>query len=384
VITEAAVREALRSVEDPELRQSIVDLHMVRRLSVVDGQVDVDIALTVAGCPLHERIRADVEAALRDLEGLAGVNIRLSVMNEEERRQAFAAAFRLAEARQQGRAAPPPPPAAPSAPRDREIPVRATAPAGPPLLDRATRTKLIGIASGKGGVGKSTVTANLAVAMSRLGHRVGLMDMDVYGFSQGRLFGVAGEPAVTDDQKIVPWSSHGVKLVSMGMFVPEDQAIIWRGPMLGKMMQQFFSDVAWGDLDFLFIDLPPGTGDVALDMAQKVHHARLVVVTTPQPVATQVAQRTATLARRTDQVILGVVENMSYLRCSHGEKLEPFGHGGGVQLARQLGVPLLGQIPLEISVREGGDNGRPIVAQDADSEAARIFLDIADTIQLMS
>jgi ATP-binding protein involved in chromosome partitioning len=380
LVSETAVIDALRAVKDPELNQSIVDLHMVRQVDVSDdGQVGVDIALTVAGCPLHHRIQQDVERVLQDLAGVRGVAINLSVMNEEERRQAFAAAFRMArpggtEAR---------PPERPRAQAGERIPVRSgPAPAaGPAMLDPTTKTRLIGIASGKGGVGKSTVTANLAVALARLGHRVGVMDMDIYGFSQGRLFGVEGEPEVTPDQKIIPWEAHGVKLVSMGMFVPEDQAIIWRGPMLGKMMQQFFSDVAWGDLDYLLIDLPPGTGDVALDMAQKVNHAHLVVVTTPQPVATQVATRTAALAQRTGQHIIGVIENMSYIRCPHGDELEVFGRGGGQSLAAALKVPLLGRIPLESDVREGGDTGEPIVLARGDSEAGQVFLGIAEKIQ---
>jgi ATP-binding protein involved in chromosome partitioning len=377
VLTEAAIVDSLRSVQDPELRQSIVDLHMVRGVHVNADHVDVDVALTVAGCPLHQRIESDIKEALGRVEGVEAVNVKLSVMNDEERRQAFQAAFRLREATP---AAAPPPPAA-ARPRERvEIPVIPRTAPGPALLQPSTPTAIIGVMSGKGGVGKSTVTANLAAAIARLGHRTGLMDIDVYGFSQGRLFGVRGEPRVNEDEKIVPWESHGVRLVSMGMFVPEDQAVVWRGPMLGKMMQQFFSDVAWGELDFLLMDLPPGTGDLALDVAQKVHHASLVLVTTPQAVATHVAARAANVAQRAGQTILGVVENMSFVRCPHGDRLEIFGHGGGEELARSLKVPLLGQVPLEAAVREGADGGRPIVLSDPDSEAAGVFLNIANRL----
>jgi ATP-binding protein involved in chromosome partitioning len=379
------VRERLRRVKDPELRHSIVDLHMVRDVRVAGGEVDVDVALTVSGCPLHQRIEQDVKEAVADLDGVSRVGVRLSVMDEAERRQAFQAAFQLAE---RGHAAPSAPAAAPApaaarstAPQSPEIPVITRQPRGPALLEPTTSTTIIGVASGKGGVGKSTVTANLAVALARLGHRVGLMDMDVYGFSQGRMLGVQGEPQVNAEQKILPWEAHGVSLVSMGMFVPEDQAIIWRGPMLGKMMQQFFSDVAWGDLDYLLMDLPPGTGDVALDVAQRVHHASLLLVTTPQPVATHVATRAANVAQRAGQTIRGVIENMSYIRCPHGDRLEVFGQGGGAQLAALLHVPLLGQIPLEAGVRQGGDEGVPIVISDPDSEGGRIFLEIARQLQ---
>lgn len=374
-LTEAAVVDSLRSVQDPELRQSIVDLHMVRGVHVNASHVDVDVALTVAGCPLHHRIEADIKETLSHVDGVGDVSVNLSVMNDEERKQAFQAAFRL---RQKEPAAPAP---ASEKPRERlEIPVIPRQAPGPALLQPTTTTAIIGIMSGKGGVGKSTVTANLAAALARLGHRVGLMDVDVYGFSQGRLFGVRGEPRVNESQKIVPWERHGVRLVSMGMFVPEDQAVVWRGPMLGKMMQQFFTDVAWGDLDFLLMDLPPGTGDVALDVAQRVHHASLILVTTPQPVATHVAARAANVAQRAGQTILGVIENMSYVRCPHGDRLEIFGHGGGEELARALKVPLLGQVPLEADVREGADVGNPIVLANPDTEASEVFLKVASRI----
>ncbi len=383
-LDEQSIRTALAAVKDPELGQSIVDLGMVRQVTVDStGAVAVEVALTVAGCPLHERIDQDVRAAVGQVPGVRDLTVRLDVMDETERRQAFAAAVRLSEARRGAPAAPPPPRPAASASRD--IPVRTgpRAPAGPALLQPTTRTRIIGVASGKGGVGKSTVTANLAVALAQKGYKVGLMDIDVYGFSQGRIMGATGQPDVTEDQKIIPWDRHGVKLVSMGMFVPEDQAIVWRGPMLGKMMQQFFSDVVWGDLDWLVVDMPPGTGDLALDVAQKVRHAKLLMVTTPQAVAMHVARRAAGVAERIGQSIVGVVENMSYVRCPHGDRLEVFGRGGGKHLADALNVPLLAQIPLEPDVRAGGDRGEPVVAAAPTSEAARIFLQLAERLDHM-
>ena len=378
-LDDARIRTALAAVKDPELGQSIVDLGMVRQIQVEEsGAVAVEVALTVAGCPLHERIDQEVRQAVGTVAGVTRVAVQLEVMNDQERRQAFAAAVRLSEAR---RAAPAAPRSAPAA--NREIPVRSgpAAPAGPALLQPNTPTRIIGVASGKGGVGKSTVTANLAVALAQRGYKVGLMDIDVYGFSQGRIMGASGQPEVTDDQKIMPWDRYGVKMVSMGMFVPEDQAIVWRGPMLGKMMQQFFTDVVWGDLDWLVVDMPPGTGDVALDVAQKVRHARLLMVTTPQSVAMHVARRAAGVAERIGQSIVGVVENMSYVRCPHGDRLEVFGRGGGKHLADALNVPLLAQVPLEPGVRGGGDSGEPVVAADPTSEAARTFLQLAERLE---
>ncbi|MBX5467517.1 MAG: Mrp/NBP35 family ATP-binding protein [Firmicutes bacterium] len=348
MITESTIREALRKVRDPELGRSIVDLNMVRRVSVTGGQVTVAVALTVAGCPLHQRISDDVQAAVAALPGVESVAVELETMTEAERRQLFARTVH-------------------QEPRDTVA----------PLLAESSPTAIIAVASGKGGVGKSTVTANLAVALHRLGSRVGVMDLDIYGFSQGRLFGVDSKAQVGPDQRILPWQAYGVHLVSMGMFVPEQQAIIWRGPMLGKAMQQFFQDVAWPPLDFLLLDLPPGTGDVALDIAQRVRRARLVLVTTPQTVATQVARRAAEVARRTGQEVLGVIENMSWVVCPHGERLAVFGEGGGQALATALGVPLLGQIPLEPALRQGGDEGRPLTATAPESETAEAFLAVA-------
>lgn len=367
MVNHGMVLSALGAVTDPELHYDIVTLNMVRNIAIQGSDVTVDVALTVAGCPLHQRIEQDVTEAVKKLPGVSGVNVRLDVMNDEERRTAFSRAFQ----KSQGDKANGQPDARPQA-----------APSGSwsPMLQDDSPTVVLGIASGKGGVGKSTVTANLAVALERLGFRVGVMDMDIYGYSQGRMLGARGQAQANPQQKIIPWNAHGVHVVSMGMFVPENQAVVWRGPMLGKMMQQFFTDVAWPELDYLLIDLPPGTGDVALDVAQRLPKASLVIVTTPQLVAREVATRTADVAARANQRVLGVIENMSYIPMGGGERMEIFGRGGGEQLSKDLDVPLLGQIPLEPSVREGGDRGTPVLLNAPDSEAAITFLQVAQKI----
>ncbi len=393
MLDQARVLEALESVEDPELHQSIVTLNMVRNVEIqTSGDIAVDVALTVDGCPLHAKITSDVTAVLKKFPDVRDVTVNLSVMNEQERRVAFQRAF---EGAQKKRAAnhetpaagsrvsmTPPPPKAPAssggAPKIGPLPGQ-----GPALgmMSDADSTVIIGVASGKGGVGKSTVTANLAVALASLGAQVGVIDMDIYGFSQGRMFGAKEKAKVNAQEKIIPWFVHGVHLVSMGMFVEEGQAIVWRGPMLGKMMQQFFSDVAWPKLDYLLIDLPPGTGDVALDIAQKVRKAKLVLVTTPQEVATNVAHRAGDVATRAHQEIIGVIENMSYVLCPHGERMDIFGTGGGKALADMFTVPLLGQVPLESVVRESGDRGYPVALSNQNSPASAVFLSIAQGIQ---
>lgn len=366
MVDQGAILTKLRAVKDPELQQNIVDLHMVRAVDVdATGQVHIEIALTVSGCPLHEQIEHDVRQAIMSLGDVREVSVDLSVMDAEERKKAFAAAFQRSS--HQSQTLEPKIGTLPGQPRT-----------GGSDIHAAT---IIGVASGKGGVGKSTVTANLAVALSRIGARVGLMDLDIYGFSQGRMFGAREGAKSNEQDKLLPWRYHDVSVVSMGMFVPENQAIIWRGPMLGKIMDQFFQDVAWPELDFLLIDLPPGTGDVALNVAQKLPAASLIMVTTPQSVATQVARRAAEVAVRAHQSILGVIENMSYLTCPHGEVLHPFGEDGGRILADELGVPLLGQVPLEAEVRHGGDTGSPITVAHPNSEAAQAFLTIAEKIK---
>jgi ATP-binding protein involved in chromosome partitioning len=248
-----------------------------------------------------------------------------------------------------------------------------------PFVHAATR--VIAIASGKGGVGKSSVTTNLAIALSRQGNDVAALDADVWGFSMPRMLGIEKPPELSDDKVILPPSAHGIRLISMGFFVPEDQAVVWRGPMLHKALEQFLTDVAWGEPDYLLVDMPPGTGDVSISMSQFLPRAEVVVVTTPQPAAQAVAQRAAAMAEKVELDVVGVIENMSWFRGDDGKAYEIFGSGGGQALADQLGVPLLGRIPLVAALREGGDTGAPIVVTEPESEAARTFTDIAARLQ---
>src|SRR3954453_6388527 len=249
---------------------------------------------------------------------------------------------------------------------------------------RTARTRVIAVASGKGGVGKSSVTTNLAVALARMGKDVAAIDADVWGFSMPRMLGVENGPELTDENLMIPPSGHGVRLLSMGFFVPEDQAVIWRGPMLHKALEQFLTDVAWGEPDYLVIDMPPGTGDVSLSMSQFLPRAEVVIVTTPQPAAQAVAQRAAAMAEKVELYVIGVVENMSWFRGDDGKAYAIFGAGGGEELADRLEVPLLGKVPLVAALREGGDNGAPIVVADPDSEAARVFVSIAEQIDAIA
>ena len=246
------------------------------------------------------------------------------------------------------------------------------------------RTRVIAVASGKGGVGKSTVTTNLAVALARMGKDVAAIDADVWGFSMPRMLGVENGPELTEDNLMIPPSGHGVRLLSMGFFVPEDQAVIWRGPMLHKALEQFLTDVAWGEPDYLVIDMPPGTGDVSLSMSQFLPRAEVVIVTTPQPAAQAVAQRAAAMAEKVELEVIGVVENMSWFRGDDGVAYEIFGAGGGRQLADRLEVPLLGEVPLVQALREGGDTGAPIVVTDPESESAAAFVSIAEQLDAIT
>ena len=246
------------------------------------------------------------------------------------------------------------------------------------------RTRVIAVASGKGGVGKSSVTTNLAVTLARMGKDVCALDADVWGFSMPRMLGVENGPELTEENQMIPPSGHGVRLLSMGFFVPEDQAVIWRGPMLHKALEQFLTDVAWGEPDYLIIDMPPGTGDVSLSMSQFLPRAEVVIVTTPQPAAQAVAQRAAAMAAKVELDVIGVVENMSWFSGDDGKEYEIFGHGGGQALADHVGVPLLGRIPLVAALREGGDDGEPIVITDPGSEAAQQFTAIAEQIDAVT
>ena len=355
--TQDQVRRALSRVIDPELRRPITDLGMVESVEIADGVVTVGVLLTVAGCPLKDTITADTRREVGALEGVSGVEVRLGVMTDEQRAEL--------RARLRGGAAEP------------EI----------PFTRPGSLTRVYAVTSGKGGVGKSSVTANLAAAMAAQGLSVGVVDADIYGFSIPRMLGVERVPTQLDGM-IVPPVAHGVKVISIGMFVEDKQPVIWRGPMLHRAVQQFLSDVFWGDLDVLLLDLPPGTGDVTISVAQLLPGAEILVVTTPQTAAAEVAERTGLIAVQTKQKVVGVVENMSYLVQPDGSHLEIFGSGGGRTVSRSLStalgyeVPLLARLPLDIALREGSDRGVPAtVAADgapiADAPAALALADVA-------
>ena len=357
--TTDAVHAALATVDDPEIRKPITDLGMVKSVDVApDGSVAVGVYLTVAGCPMRDTITSRVTAAVSAVEGVTGVQVELDVMSATQRQEMQA---RLR---------------AESGVTEREI----------PFAKPGSLTRVYAVASGKGGVGKSSVTVNLAAAMARSGLSVGVVDADIYGHSVPRMLGVTGRPTQVEDM-IMPPSAHDVKVISIGMFVADNAPVVWRGPMLHRALQQFLSDVFWGDLDVLLMDLPPGTGDIAISVAQLVPPAELLVVTTPQQAAAEVAERAGTIALQTHQQIAGVVENMSWLPCPHcGERVDVFGSGGGQAVAdglsRSLGapVPLLGQVPLDTRLREGGDTGRPLVLDDPSAPASQALQQVADKL----
>ena len=352
--TEDQVRAALAGVKDPEIRRPITDLGMVKGVEVgPDGLVTVQVWLTVAGCPLRETITRDVTAAVAPLPGVTDVRVDLDVMSEEQRRQ-------LQDNLRGGTAA-------------NEI----------PFAKPGSLTRVYAVASGKGGVGKSSVTVNLAAALAARGLSVGVVDADIYGHSMPRMLGATGRPTQVE-QMIMPPVAHGVKVISIGMFTAGNTAVVWRGPMLHRALQQFLADVYWGDLDVLLMDLPPGTGDIAISVAQLVPGAEILVVTTPQPAAAEVAERAGAIALQTHQQVVGVVENMSWLELPDGSRMEVFGSGGGAvvaaALSRALGtsVPLLGQIPLDTRLREAGDDGVPLVLSAPDSPAAQALLGVTE------
>ena len=332
------VMAALETVIDPEIHRPIIDLNMTSAEQVtIDGStVTVEVLLTTAGCPLRTTINADVIKAVGAIEGVENVKVDMGVMSDEQKKA-------LREKLNGGRP-------------EREI----------PFAQPNSLTRVIAVTSGKGGVGKSSMTANLAATMTQAGLKVGVMDADIYGFSIPRMLGVDHDPQVIDGMIIPPVGASGIKVMSIGMFVPDGQPVIWRGPMLHRALQQFLADVFWGDLDVLFIDMPPGTGDVAISIAQLLPNSEVLVVTTPQVAAAEVAERAGSIASQTQQKVIGVVENMSYLPQPDGSQLELFGSGGGAsvsaRLTAQLGyeVPLLAQVPLDIALREGGDAGRPV------------------------
>jgi ATP-binding protein involved in chromosome partitioning len=371
-LSERQVIEALTPVTDPELGVSIVELDMVKAVNIRRGDVPQTQALTVVGCPLRAEITRRVTEALTPLGGVKDVVVELTVMTPEE--------LDRVRARMQGGHN-----GAGHAHGAGHTHGAGAAPLGHEQGRANTfgvpgsRTRVIGISSGKGGVGKSSVTVNLAISLARAGFDVGLLDADVYGFSVPRMLGIDAEPGV-QDSKMVPPVAYGVHVMSMGFFVDEDQPVMWRGPMLHKALEQFLVDVAWGEPDFLLIDMPPGTGDVALSMAQYLPTSEVYVVTTPQAAAKRVAQRSAYMAKKIKLPVRGVIENMSWFRGDDGHRYELFGRGGGAELAEELGVPFLGQIPLATALREGGDDGRPVTVADPSSEASEAFAAIAGQI----
>ena len=359
--TAEQVAQALAGVNDPEIHRPITELGMVKEINIeADGTVRVGIWLTVAGCPLRDTINREVTGAVTALPGVRQVKVELDVMSETQRREL--------QTRLRGSAAP-----AQGGKSEKEIPF-----AQPDSL-----TKVYAVASGKGGVGKSSVTVNLAVALAAMGRKVGLLDADIYGHSVPRMLGVTARPTQVE-QMIMPPSAHGVSAISAGMLKKGNEPLPLRGPILHKLLTQFLADVYWGDLDILLMDLPPGTGDVAISAAHLVPGSELIVVTTPQLAASEVAERAGALAEQLHQRVVGVIENMSYLPCPHcGERVEIFGSGGGSTVAEALTrisgapVPLLGQVPIDLRLREGGDNGVPLVLSAPESAAAQQLTAIA-------
>jgi ATP-binding protein involved in chromosome partitioning len=363
-VTESDIVEALRPVQDPELHRSIVDLDMVRRVDLALPLVTVQVALTVPGCPLKGEIQRRVSSAVTELEGVDRVEIDFTVMTDDERE---ALRHRLHGD---------PGATAGSQPAHGHAEGRAI-----PFADPASKTRVLLIASGKGGVGKSSVTANLSIALANRGRSVAVVDADVWGFSIPRMLGVDRPPVVIDDM-LIPPEVHGVRCISMGFFAEEDQPVIWRGPMLHKALEQFLTDVFWDEPDMLLIDLPPGTGDISLSLAQFLPRSEVYVVTTPQPAAQRVAQRAAFMAQKVNLEVKGIIENMSWFTGDDGKRYELFGAGGGLDLAQRLEVPLIGQVPLVPALREGADSGRPVVVTEPEGEAAAVFAAMAETIDV--
>jgi ATP-binding protein involved in chromosome partitioning len=354
---ESAIQAALATVQDPEIRRPITDLGMVDSVAVDPaGRARIGILLTVAACPLRDKLRTDITTAVAAVPGVTGVEIDFGAMTAEQRKTLQAS-------------------------------LRGPGAAEPviPFAQPGSRTRVYAVASGKGGVGKSSVTVNLAASLAARGLSVGVIDADIYGHSVPRMLGVSARPTQVEDM-IMPPQAYGVKVISIGMFTQGNAAVVWRGPMLHRALQQFLADVYWGELDVLLLDLPPGTGDVAISLAQLLPNAEILVVTTPQMAAAEVAERAGAIALQTHQRLIGVVENMSWLTLPSGERMEIFGTGGGATVAESLTrltgapVPLLGQIPLDTRVREAGDEGRPIVLAEPEAPAAVALSDVANQL----
>jgi len=356
--SEDAVREALATVNDPEINRPITELGMVKSVEIgADGAVAVTVYLTVSGCPMRETITQRVTEAVSRVDGVTRVDVTLDVMSDEQRKE-LAAALRGGTA-------------------EREV----------PFAKPGSLTRVYAVASGKGGVGKSSVTVNLAAAMAADGLKVGVVDADIYGHSVPRMLGADGRPTQVENM-IMPPSANGVKVISIGMFTPGNAPVVWRGPMLHRALQQFLADVFWGDLDILLLDLPPGTGDIAISVAQLIPNAEILVVTTPQQAAAEVAERAGAIALQTRQRVAGVIENMSWLETPSGERMEIFGSGGGETVASSLSksigseVPLLGQVPMDPRVVAQGDAGTPIVLSEPEAPASVVLSDVAKKLSV--
>jgi ATP-binding protein involved in chromosome partitioning len=346
--TEQEVRTALVAVIDPEIRRSVVELDMVRGVVIEGGDVEVTIALTVAGCPMKANLEQQVRQHVGAVDGVESVRVAFDTMTPEQR-----TALRQRLSGNGG--------------EERKL-----------SLEPSTR--VIAVASGKGGVGKSSLTANLAAALALNGAEVGVVDADIYGYSMPRMLGISRRP-VAVDQMMIPPVNHGLKIMSIGFFVDGDGAIPWRGPMLHRALEQFLSDVHWGSLDYLVVDMPPGTGDISISLGQLLPEPDLLIVTTPQQAAQKVARRAADVASKTGMRVAGIIENMSHMVCSCcGEVTYPFGQGGGQALADELGVPLLGQVPLDERLRETADEGTPLVIADPDGSTGAAIRELAGAV----
>lgn len=359
-ITESAVREALSHVQDPEIGRPITELNMVKSVDIEGNDVTVGIYLTIAGCPMKSTIETNTRAAVEDIDGVGKVTVTMDAMSDEQRRE-------LKQKLRGGQAEP-------------EI----------PFAKPDSTTRVFAVASGKGGVGKSSMTVNLAAALADKGLKVGIVDADIYGHSVPSLLGSTDGPTVLDDEMLLPPISHGIKHISIGQFVEGNAPVVWRGPMLHRALQQFLADVFWGDLDVLLLDLPPGTGDVALSVAQLIPNAELLIVTTPQAAAAEVAERAGSISQQTRQRVAGVIENMSAMVMPDGSTMDVFGEGGGQIVGDRLGVilghevPLLASVPLDPALRSNSDAGTPIVLEAPDSPAAKEIRAVADKLAIRS
>lgn len=359
-ITESVVREALSHVQDPEIGRPITELNMVKSVDIEGNDVTVGVYLTIAGCPMKSTIETNTRAAVEDIDGVGKVTVTMDAMSDEQRRK-------LKQKLRGGQAEP-------------EI----------PFAKPDSTTRVFAVASGKGGVGKSSMTVNLAAALADKGLKVGIVDADIYGHSVPSLLGSTDGPTVLDDEMLLPPISHSIKHISIGQFVEGNAPVVWRGPMLHRALQQFLADVFWGDLDVLLLDLPPGTGDVALSVAQLIPNAELLIVTTPQAAAAEVAERAGSISQQTRQRVAGVIENMSAMVMPDGSTMDVFGEGGGQIVADRLGVilghevPLLASVPLDPALRSNSDAGTPIVLEAPDSPAAKEIRAVADKLAIRS